>query len=138
MRGAQITTELTLAGEHAGTQYAQELVEGALRLFAFTENDTFAIKLALEEALVNAIRHGNQMDPAKTVQVAFSVTHERFEVRITDEGNGFDAEDWFLRMEWPDMGGPWGRGLLLMRGFMTELQFSGRGDVVTMTKVREP
>ena len=97
----------------------------------------FAIKIALEEALVNAIKHGNQMDPDKRVFVSFQVTPERFEVRITDEGEGFNpgdvpdpTEDWNLEK-------PCGRGLLLMRGFMTEVEYHGKGNVVHMAKVRE-
>ena len=49
--------------------------------------EVFSIKLALEEALVNAIKHGNQMDRAKKVHVALPrLTADRFEVHITDEG----------------------------------------------------
>jgi len=129
--------EVTIPSDLAEARRVQELIECALQASAYSEHDIFSIKLALEEALVNAIKHGNQMDPDKRVFVSFQVTPERFEVRITDEGEGFNpgdvpdpTEDWNLEK-------PCGRGLLLMRGFMTEVEYHGRGNVVTMAKVRE-
>ena len=68
-------------------------IEESLQASGYTEHETFAIKLALEEALVNAIKHGNQMDADKRVYVVYHVTPERFDIRITDEGTGFNPED---------------------------------------------
>jgi serine/threonine-protein kinase RsbW len=113
------------------------LIEEALQASAYTEHDIFAIKLALEEALVNAIKHGNQMDPDKRVYVVYNVTSERFDIRITDEGIGFNPADVPDPTDPDNLERPCGRGLLLMRGFMTEVEYHGRGNVVTMAKVRE-
>src|SRR5262245_22240070 len=77
---AQPATELTIASDLAEARRVQELIETALAANSFTEHDIFAIKLALEEALVNAIKHGNQMDPDKRVYVTYSVTTERFDI----------------------------------------------------------
>ena len=52
------------------------------------DHDIFSIRLALEEALVNAIKHGNQMDPSKKVQVSYQIHSDGFEVHIADEGAG--------------------------------------------------
>ncbi len=49
----------------------------------------FAVHLAMEEALVNAIKHGNRKDPAKTVEVVCHIAKDRVQIRITDEGSGF-------------------------------------------------
>jgi len=135
---AQTATELTIPSDLAEARRVQELIEGALAANSFTEHDIFAIKLALEEALVNAIKHGNQMDPDKRVFVTFSVTTERFEIRITDEGDGFNPEDVPDPTAIENLERPCGRGLLLMRGFMTDVQYHGKGNVVSMAKVREP
>ena len=93
---------------------------------AYSEHDIFAIKLALEEALVNAIKHGNQMDPDKRVLVGYQVTPQRFEIRITDEGQGFNPEDVPDPTAEENIERPCGRGLLLMRGFMTEVDYQAR------------
>ena|SRR5262245_51327966 len=130
-------TELSISSDLAEARRVQGLIEEALQASSFSEHDIFAIKLALEEALVNAIKHGNQMDPDKRVFIIYQVTTERFDIRITDEGEGFNPEDV------PDptldefVDRPCGRGLLLMRGFMTEVQYHGKGNCVSMSKVRE-
>lgn len=134
---AQMATELTIPSDLAEARRVQEMIEEALQASAYTEHDIFSIKLALEEALVNAIKHGNQMDPDKRVFVVYHITPERFDVRITDEGDGFNPEDVPDPTDERFIDRPCGRGLLLMRGFMTEVQYHGRGNVVTMAKVRE-
>jgi serine/threonine-protein kinase RsbW len=129
--------ELTIASDLAEARRVQEDVEQALQASGYTEHETFAIKLALEEALVNAIKHGNQMDPDKQVFVVYKVTSERFEIRITDQGTGFNPEDVPDPTAIENLERPCGRGLLLMRGFMTEVEYHGRGNSVSMAKVRE-
>ncbi len=80
-----MTTELTIPSDLTGLRRAQEQTEDALRASSsLAEQDTFSIKLAIEEALVDAIKHGNQMDPNKRIHI----TVERVEVRITVEGSG--------------------------------------------------
>jgi serine/threonine-protein kinase RsbW len=57
----------------------------------FDDHSVFAIKLSLEEALINAIKHGNGDDPAKKVHIEAKVTPKRFEVIIEDEGKDLSA-----------------------------------------------
>src|SRR5215213_9157928 len=132
-----MTTELTISGDLAHARLVPDLIEKALQTHAYTEHEIFAIKLALEEALVNAIKHGNQMDADKRVFVVYSVTPDRFEIRITDEGSGFNPEDVPDPTLDENVERPCGRGLLLMRGFMTHVEYHGRGNSVSMSKVRE-
>ncbi|MCI0703242.1 MAG: ATP-binding protein [Planctomycetia bacterium] len=130
-------TELSIPSDLAEARRVQGLIEEALQASAFSEHDIFAIKLALEEALVNAIKHGNQMDPDKRVYIIFQVTTDRFEIRITDEGEGFNPEDVPDPTDERFIDRPSGRGLLLMRGFMTTVEYHGKGNSVSMSKVRE-
>jgi len=81
--------EFDIPSDLGEARRVQNTIEEALRACRYTEHDIFSIRLALEEALVNAIKHGNQMDPDKRVRGQFRVTPERFEVRIADEGPGF-------------------------------------------------
>jgi serine/threonine-protein kinase RsbW len=134
---AQMATELTISSDLAEARRVQERIAEVLTASAYSEHDIFAIKLALEEALVNAIKHGNQMDPDKRVFIVYHITTERFDIRITDEGEGFNPEDVPDPTEEPFVDRPCGRGLLLMRGFMTEVQYHGKGNIVSMSKVRE-
>ena len=56
------------------------LIERELRLCHYDERDIFSIKLALEEALINAIKHGNQMDRAKRVHIQYCIDKDRFDI----------------------------------------------------------
>jgi serine/threonine-protein kinase RsbW len=130
------TREVTITSDLGEARRVQEQIESALQESAYSEHDIFSIKLALEEALVNAIKHGNQMDPDKRVFVAYCVSNDRFEIRITDEGEGFNPEDVPDPTDPNNIERPCGRGLLLMRGFMTEVEYHPPGNSVTMAKVR--
>src|SRR5690349_7157022 len=67
-----------------------ERMENWMRVLGYPRKDLFAVKLALEEATVNAFRHGNQGDPAKVVRVRYIVTLAEVFAEVEDEGPGFD------------------------------------------------
>jgi serine/threonine-protein kinase RsbW len=58
----------------------------------FSEEEVFGVHLALEEAFLNALKHGNRMDPGKAIRIEYSVDSDRIEISVTDEGEGFDPE----------------------------------------------
>ena len=78
--------EVVIPSDPAEARRVQDDIEQALKACEFEERDIFSIKLALEEALVNAIKHGNNMDRSKKVRIAYRVSPERFDVFIADEG----------------------------------------------------
>lgn len=100
----------------------------------YDQESTFAIKLALEEVLINAIKHGNKFDQGKHVHVECNVTPDQAEIVIEDEGPGFD------RVEVPDptlvenLTKCSGRGILLIEAYMTSVEYSNRGRRVRMIK----
>jgi serine/threonine-protein kinase RsbW len=129
--------ELIIPSDLSEMRRIQSMVEQLLQHWGYPEHDIFAIKLALEEALVNAIKHGNQMDPDKKVHVRFSVNERQFEIYIADEGPGFNPEDVPDPTDPENLERPCGRGLLLMRGFMTHVEYAPPGNRVRMVKVRD-
>jgi serine/threonine-protein kinase RsbW len=133
---APLRVEITIPSDMAEARRVQAEIEQALHQVRFNEHDIFAIRLALEEALVNAIKHGNQMDPSKTVRVVYHIHADQFEVRITDEGPGFDPADVPDPTAPENLERPCGRGLLLMRHYMTEVVYHDRGRAVHMSKRR--
>jgi serine/threonine-protein kinase RsbW len=108
----------------------------ALTDLGYPSHDCAGIRLALEEAVVNGLRHGNGGDPAKCVRVRWRLWPEALLAEVEDEGPGFDPG----RVPDPtlpeNLGRPGGRGLLLMRHFMTWVRFSRRGNRVTLCKYR--
>jgi serine/threonine-protein kinase RsbW len=132
------THDLFVASDLAEVRRVQDLVEATLQANRFGESDQFAVKLAVEEALVNAIKHGNQLDPGKRVRVQYSVAGDLFRIHITDEGPGFNPEDLPDPTADDFLERPCGRGVLLIRSFMTSVDYLGRGNEVVMSKEKTP
>lgn len=76
------------------------------------------------------------MDPAKKVHIQFTVNSQRFDIGIADEGAGFTLEDVPDPMAPENLERPCGRGLLLIRHYMTEVTFHAPGNRLSMCKVR--
>jgi serine/threonine-protein kinase RsbW len=108
-----------------------------LEEYNFDKDDVFAVHLTLEEAFLNAVKHGNKMDPAKKVKIDYSVSPEKIEITITDEGAGFEPES----VDDPRFGKglyePGGRGLLLMNSYMDIVRYNENGNSVHMVRYRE-
>jgi serine/threonine-protein kinase RsbW len=113
----------------------QDDIEHLLEKHAASAKEIFSVRLALEEALINAIKHGNQMDRGKTVTITYAIHNERFEVHITDEGSGFEPSDVPDPTDVENIDRPCGRGLMLMRHYMNEVTFNARGNSVSMNKI---
>jgi serine/threonine-protein kinase RsbW len=130
--------DVCIPSDPAEARRVQEVIEALLKSHQFAERDIFCIKLALEEALVNAIKHGNQMDRSKKVKISYQVAADCFAVSIADEGPGFNPTDVPDPVAAENLERPCGRGLLLMRHYMTAVTFQPPGNCVCMTKVRNP
>ena len=129
------TREVIIGSDHQEARQVQEEIEAQLRDRRFEDRDVFGIKLALEEALCNAIKHGNQMDPQKRVVIRYRIEASCFHCSITDEGSGFDVDDVPDPLAAENLERPCGRGLLLMRHYMTEVNFHPPGNRLSMSKV---
>ena len=129
-------TEVVIASDPIEARRVQDQIESLLKSQQFGDKDIFSIRLALEEALVNAIKHGNRCDRSKKVHISFRILPERFDVSITDEGNGFDPSEVPDPTAIENLERPCGRGLMLMRHYMSNVCFSNSGSSVAMTKLR--
>ncbi len=116
--------------------FCQPLLQ-ALRDCHFTEDDVFGVHLAVEEAFHNAVEHGNKRDPSKQVQIEYAVTREKAEIKITDEGTGFDPGTIPDPRVGDNLYRPHGRGLLLITSYMDEVRYNENGNCVTMVCLRE-
>ena len=132
----RLANDLLIPSDTVEARRVQEQIEHLLKLHQFGEREVFGIRLAVEEALVNAIKHGNQMDPSRKVRVAFQVSQEKFEVLIADEGPGFDPCDVPDPTAPENLERPCGRGIMLMRHYMTTVAYNERGNMVSMSKLR--
>ncbi len=95
------------------------------------------VRLGLQEALVNAAKHGNNLDPSKTVVVHFSVVNDEYWWIISDEGSGFSppgcnqAED---EGSLPSDESESGRGLSLLHQIFDQVQWNRQGTELRLCK----
>ncbi len=126
--------EITLQNDLAAAKQPEELILKEASACGYGENAAFAIKLALEEAMTNAFRHGNKCDPSKHILVRYKVTSDRIEIEVRDEGQGFCPQE----VPDPTQPGfierPHGRGIMLMRAYLDEVEFSVTGNTVRLVK----
>jgi len=118
-------------------QEVQERIVSRLEQLEFPPRDVFGVRLALEEALVNAIKHGNGMDPNKSVRIQWRIDRECVCVEIEDEGPGFIPADIPDPTAEENLERPCGRGIMLMRSFMSRVEYQGRGNKVLLEKCRD-
>jgi serine/threonine-protein kinase RsbW len=134
--GSHHSAEVVIHSDPTQARQVQEEIERRLKAHRYSEREIFSIRLALEEALVNAIKHGNRFDRKKKVQITYKVLPERFEILITDEGKGFDPASVPDPTAVENLERPCGRGLMLMRYYMSSVCFSAGGNTVSMMKLR--
>lgn len=120
----------------------QELAEATARIAGFAEDQRLDLGLAVREAAINAMKHGNRLDPRREVKATFTCNAESMHIAILDQGNGFDpgsvpdptAPENLLRSS--------GRGLLLIRTLVEEVEFhrtsSGMEIVLSKRLPRAP
>jgi serine/threonine-protein kinase RsbW len=100
----------------------------------YSERDVFSMRLALEEAIVNAIQHGHQGDASKAVSIRRYINGTQMLFEIEDQGPGFQPEKVPNPLAPENLERPSGRGVFLMRHYMTWVRYNERGNCVTMCK----
>lgn len=106
----------------------------AMTALQFPERDLFAVRLSLEEALVNALKHGNGSDPTKEVAFRYLVMREGVAAEVEDQGGGFDPDQVADPRAEENLERPGGRGLLLMRAYMSWVRYNECGNHVSLGK----
>jgi serine/threonine-protein kinase RsbW len=118
----------------SGYPIVQELLK-RLEEADWNQHDIFGVHLAVEEALVNAIKHGNRHDPGKHVHIVCKLASDRVRVEITDEGEGFDPDSVPDPTADENLDNPSGRGIMLMRSFVN-VRYNDVGNQVILEKHR--
>lgn len=106
-------------------------------LIGFEGDDVLNLGLAVREATINAIKHGNRLDPRKRVRVVFRFDKEGMSVAIRDRGAGFDMNAVADPTLPENLFQSSGRGILLMKAFVDRIEVhehDGKGAEVLLVK----
>jgi serine/threonine-protein kinase RsbW len=122
--------EITSSYQHA--KHVEEAILRQADHFGYNGEANFALKLCLEEALTNAIRHGNAGQASKKVTIRYRVHPERIDIYIADEGPGFDPATVPDPTLPENLSRPCGRGILLMRSYMSHVAYNASGNEIHM------
>ena len=124
----------TLDSSLQSVNLAEETAQLIAARSGFDDDNCMKISMAVREAAVNAVLHGNAYDPSKRMTVAFENTPQALVITITDEGRGLDVNSI------PDPTTPEnllkqsGRGIFLMRAFMDEVRVRLLEPVTEVTR----
>lgn len=107
---------------------------GRVAKMGVIEPEKSNVFIALDEAFVNAVKHGNKYDPDKMVRVTAEVSPREARFTVEDEGDGFDVTQIPDPLDPANLFKTSGRGVLLMYNIMDEVKYNERGNRLTMVK----
>jgi len=131
------TIELSIDSSLEFVDLVSSVTKDITLKMGFNEDDASWIELAVHEAVINAIMHGNKSSPDKQVEVRFVTEREALTVYVRDFGKGFDPSRLPDPTDTDNLLNPTGRGIFYMRTFMDEVEYSLHptgGSLVRMKK----
>lgn len=132
---------LNLESTLDSVEAAELIVQRMAELNGFNEEQVDQIGMGIRETVINAVSHGNEFSPDKTVSFDASIDEVAFRVTVGDQGGGFDPTQVRDPVAEESLLLPSGRGLLMMRAFFDEVEVAageGSGTKVRLVKYRTP
>jgi serine/threonine-protein kinase RsbW len=109
-----------------------------MRQAHYSARDIFGMQVGVEEAMVNAVKHGHMGRKNLPVWIRYQVTAKQVLVEVEDQGPGFNPRQVADPRAPGNLERTSGRGLFLMRYYATWVQYNERGNRVTLCKRRSP
>lgn len=128
--------EVAIPSDTTIAQEVQERIVAELEKRNYTSRDVFGTRLSLEEAITNAIRHGNGNDKSLEVFIRVEITDDLMRVEIEDQGPGFTPAEVPDPTADENLELAGGRGVLLMEAYMTKVEYNAKGNKVLLEKQR--
>lgn len=108
----------------------REILDRAYEL-GYDSDACFCLRLAMDEAIINAITHGNRKIEQKDVRIVALCDNDRIAITVQDEGDGFDQSALVDPTQEPYLHKTSGRGVYLIQQFTHEIQFNEKGNAIT-------
>jgi serine/threonine-protein kinase RsbW len=120
------TFELTISSRLEEMAAVHSMVDDAVKEYKLSDELAHWIELTISESMINAIQHGNKADPAKKATLKISTTGDNIEIIVEDQGCGFKLDKVADPTDTANLLKPSGRGILIIRSFMDEVDLSER------------
>ena len=128
---------ITVGSRYEHIDLIQLVFDDSLERLGLDEDARHWVGIAIREAVANAIKHGNQQDPDKEVDVELAVTAEEAIIRVRDRGDGFDPTQVEDPLAPENLLKPSGRGIFYMKNFMDGIEYSQMPEGGTMVTLRK-
>jgi serine/threonine-protein kinase RsbW len=137
MQGQAPEVHLSIASRFENIELVKVVLDDVLESLGVADDDRHWVELSVREAVANAIKHGNQQDPEKKVEVGVGLNEGELVISVADHGHGFDPQRVRDPLAPENRFARDGRGIFYMRKFMDAVDYSFRpdgGTVLTMRK----
>src|SRR5438477_13136243 len=132
--------ELTIPSRIEQMEAVHDLIAEAVKEYKLNNEMAHWIELSVSESMINAIQHGNKADPAKQATLKISSNGDAIEIIVEDEGKGFTMDKVADPTDKANLLKPSGRGILIIRSFMDEVDLTlregGRTRLRMVKKIR--
>jgi serine/threonine-protein kinase RsbW len=122
------TIELVLGSSLEYLGLVETVTDSITALMGFDQEAAYWVNMAVRESSINAIRHGNGLDPQKKVTILFLVSPKELTIRISDQGEGFDPQSLPDPLALENLLKPSGRGIFYIRSFMDQVDFERKAN----------
>lgn len=129
--------EITVSSRFENIELVQVIAEHLCETSGLDEDSSHWIGMAVREAVANAIKHGNQLDLTKRVFAEFSIEAGKLEIRISDQGAGFNPSEVKDPLNPENLMKTSGRGIFYMKTFMDEVEYSFESEGGTTLVMRK-
>jgi serine/threonine-protein kinase RsbW len=127
--------KFTISSQPAACRDVQTAILGELERQGFNHESRYSVNLALCEAIINAMKHGNHGDPDKKVRVSAKISSRQVEIVVEDEGAGFDRDMVEDPRRAENLHKTHGRGILLIEASMDKVQWTRGGRRLKMVRL---
>jgi serine/threonine-protein kinase RsbW len=137
MMAAAEHIEITITSRFENIELVQVIAEHICESVGLDDDSSHWVGMAVREGVANAIKHGNRLDERKRVFASFDIVNSHLDIRILDEGEGFDPGQVADPLNPQNLLKTSGRGIFYMKTFMDQIDYTfsaDRGTELRMSK----